>query len=286
METGLLTNRELAGLIWLAVLAVLVLWQPSRDKLIGSVAAASITLVAPVVLVPLILYAAWLAGAVWLADRVGLWGSELLKPTVLWVIFAGVGLYFSMTKALQQEDFFKSALLAAVGASVFVEFFVSFQSFPLVIELIAQPIVAVFAMMAIVAARRPGQEIVVKASSWITISFGLAAVAWVMWNVITRWQEIDGAGVIKEILLPFWLTPIALAFVYLLALYAGYEQAFKRIDWKADERSTWRQKAALVSVAGIRMRKLRRLHGAAQVRLADETSFKGARRAAAAAQDG
>lgn len=283
MEEGVLNNREMAGLIWLVVLAVYVLWQPGRAKLLKSLGAAAGIIVTPKLLVPLVTYVGWLVGAVWLANRVGLWDAGLLKPTLLWGIFAGIALFFSWTKALDQEAFFKSALLAAIGVSIFVEFFVSFQSFPFAVELVVQPLVALAAMLAIVAERKPGQEIVVKAANAIIVGFGLVALVWVAWNVITRWTEIDGVVVVKEVLMPVWLAPIALAYVYVLAIYAGYEQAFKRIDWKADGRSTWRQKAAFLSVAGFRLKRLRRLNVTAQMRVAEETSFKSARRALALA---
>lgn len=132
-------------------------------------------------------------------------------------------------------------------------------------------------------AREPGREAVVKLASWIVITLGFAAVAWVAWNVATRWQEIEVANVLRELLLPFWLTPIALLFVYALALLVGYEQAFARIDCKAGERSSWRQKLALLSVADIQLKDLRRISGLAQLQIAEETTFKGARRVAARA---
>lgn len=283
MEPGLLTNREIAVLIWLGVLVAYLLGQPGRVELLRSFGAVARSAATPKLLLPFLLYFVWLAGSVWLALRLGLWNTSLLKPTVLWALFAGGAVYFSVNKALNQESFFKSALVAAVGASVTVEFFVSFQSFPLVVELVAQPIVALFAMVAVVAAREPGREAVVKLARWIVITFGFAAVAWVAWNVATRWQEIEVANVLRELLLPFWLTPIALLFVYALALLVGYEQAFARIDWKPGERSSWRQKLALLSVADIQLKDLRRISGLAQLQIAEETTFKGARRVAARA---
>lgn len=278
MEDGVLNNRELAGLIWLGIILAYIVSRPERGRLAKSLGAVAVTLATPKLLVPMVMFVGWLAGGVWLADEVGLWEHGLLKPALLWSCFVGIGLYFGVTKAIQQESFFRSALLTTIGVSAFIEFFVSFQSFPLVVELIAQPVVALCAMTTIVAARRPGQEVLVKATNSVVVGFGFAAVAWVAWNLVTRWNEIDVGGVIREMLMLVWLTPIALAFVYFLALYVGYEQAFGRIDWKANGRSTWRQKVAMLSVAGVRLKRLRRIDGAGQLRVADEATFKGARR--------
>ena len=276
MEKGV-SNRELASLIWLGVVMAFVFLQPSRRKVADSLGKVVAALTTAKLLMPLAMYAGWLGSWIWLAQKVGVWDSGLLKPTLLWTIFSGIGLYFSLTKALQQEAFFKSAILATMAVSAFVEFFIGFQSFPLFVELVGQPVVAMFGMIAIVAARNPGQQAVVKVANAVLGGSGLAATAWVAWNIVTRWGEIDGASVVKELLLPVWLTPIALVFVYVVALFAGYEQVFKRIDWKAKGRTTWRQKAALFSVAGVRLKQLRRLHGGIQMRVAAETTFKGAR---------
>ncbi|MGA7271665.1 MAG: hypothetical protein WB239_11380 [Acidimicrobiia bacterium] len=230
------------------------------------------------ILIPFLLYLAWLAAGIWLFADVGLWNPGLLKPTVAWALFSGVGLFFSINKALRQETFWREALAATVGATVLVEFYINLVSFPLLVELVLQPILILTALISAVVATRPGGDSVEKASNWILTIVGLAAFAWVLWSLIERWNEIQGSQLLLEVLVPVWLAPIALSFVYALALYAGYEQAFKRISWKGGE-SSWRAKLAYASLVGVQISKLRRFDGAVQLAGAHESTFRGARSA-------
>lgn len=83
----------------------------------------------------------------------------------------------------------------------------------------------------------------------------------------------------RELILPVWLTPAALVFVYLLAIYAGYELAFTRIASKSQDNSTWRMTLAFISLVGLNLAKLREFDGGVQLRGASESSFKAARSA-------
>jgi hypothetical protein len=61
-----------------------------------------------------------------------------------------------------------------------------------------------------------------------------------------------------------------------LALYAGYEQAFKRISWKSGQ-SSWRCKLAYASLVGVQLSNLQRFDGGAQLAAVGESTFRGAR---------
>ena len=69
-------------------------------------------LATPKLAVPAGMYLFWLAAVVWGAYRIGVWDSSLVKPTVLWVVFVSLPMYFGVTKALQQEDYFRKTLIA------------------------------------------------------------------------------------------------------------------------------------------------------------------------------
>ena len=78
VESGLLNNRELASLIWLGVVGVYVAWQGRRGTGLGaSVASVVRQFLGIRVLVPFMLYLAWLTAGVWLVANVGLWNLGL-----------------------------------------------------------------------------------------------------------------------------------------------------------------------------------------------------------------
>ena len=82
-------------------------------------------------------------------------------------------------------------------------------------------------------------------------TLGLSAVVWTAWRVVSEWQDIDIAVLVWEFLLPIWLTPPTLAYVYLVAVWAAYDSAFRQMRFSAEGRNLFRQKLAVVlRVAG------------------------------------
>jgi len=91
----MLTTREMATVIWLVAITAIALIkipglrEPLRD-LIG-------TFFQPILLVPAMLYAAWMAAVVWFAAQVGVWQPSLAKDTLYWAV-PGLILLFGATK--------------------------------------------------------------------------------------------------------------------------------------------------------------------------------------------
>jgi hypothetical protein len=110
-----------------------------------------------------------------------LWNLRLLKPTIVWALFSGIGL-FGINKALRQKTFWREALAATVGATVLVEFYINLVSFPLVVELVLQPILILTALASALAATRPNGDSVRKANNWMLTTVGLVGLAWVFWS--------------------------------------------------------------------------------------------------------
>jgi hypothetical protein len=279
MDAGLLTNRELATLVWLAALVIYVAFKGDPKGIVKPLRTGLRLLLSPRAFIPLVAYMAWLVGAVWLGQQILLWQPALLKPTVAWALFSGIGLYFGFTKALEQKSFLKEAVLGALGATLLVEYWINFASFPFVVELVLQPVAILALAVGTYAMTRREYQSVVKLCNWILVGVGALSLAWVLWNLVVRWSDVDLALTARELILPVWLTPAALVFVYLLAMYAGYEQAFTRISWRAENGSPWKVKFAFMTLVGLRLRKLREFDGGVQLRGASESSVRTARSA-------
>lgn len=278
MESGLLTNRELASLIWLGMLAIYIAAQSRRNTRLG---ASLISIVRRFlglrILVPFLLYLGWLSAAVWLISRTGLWNPDLLKPTIMWTVLSGLGLFFSFDKALRQQTCWREAFAASLGAGLFVEFYIGLVSFPFVVELMLQPILILIVSAAALAVTLPSRESIQTTTSWVLGIVGAAAFVWVSWSLLERWGEFEVSQLLLELFMPVWLTPIALAFVYVLALFAGYENAFNRINRVREQ--SWKAKLAYISLVGVRLSRLRAFDGGVQMAGAAETSFGDSRSA-------
>ena len=169
-------------------------------------------------------------------------------------------------------------ILTVSGVALVVfEVVVNFASFPLIIELVAVPLVGMGVLITTYAEFRPVEQRTVGFVSTVIAIYGFAALAWTGWVVVRDWHAIDLDTLWREAVLPIWLTLTAGPCVYGLAVFAYYDTAFGRIDRAAVGQSTWRQKAALLSVGRMRLSRLRSINGLHEMDLAGQPSFREAR---------
>jgi hypothetical protein len=274
MEDAVLTNRELAGLVVLAGLVAFVLVRPGPAGLLRSLGGVLAAVATPKIFVPLVLYAGWIAGAAVGASQVGLWNPSLVKVTILWLLFSGLVLIFHLSDAINKPGFFRQVLLRTLGAAVVVEYLATLKSFPLWVEIPAQALVFVFAGITVVAKGDNKHDSVVKVATGYLTIFGLSALIWTTTYLISSWASLDRTELLREFLLPFWMTPVALLFMYGFAVFAAYETTFKMMRVRHRDRSLGRQRLAIVVRANLRLGILRLTSGPQASRIARTKTFR------------
>lgn len=129
------SNRDIASLIWVAVLAAVVLGRrDTRDSIVGVLRALWGRLTALFVA-----FALCIGLAVLGAQRLGLWNTGLLKDTIAWLLVPGLVLLFGFTNAYERRGYYGRTLLRVIGLTALIEFYVNLGAFPLVIELLLLP---------------------------------------------------------------------------------------------------------------------------------------------------
>ena len=274
MEDAVLTNREIAALVVLVLLVVFVLTRPGRANLTKSIRRVLATLASPAILVPLFIFVVWISAAVLVAARFGGWDASLLKTTILWLVLSGSALVLRLNDAIEKPGFFLTALLQTLGIAAFIEFLATLKSFPLWVEIPTQALAVIFAGVAIVAGRQPDYTVVRKLANGYLIVLGASALVWSLIHLTGDWNALDQAGVLREFLLPIWLTPVALVFVYGFAIVAAYQGLFRRMRIWNKEGGLLPQRLAVLTRANVRLGRLRLLSGLAVQRLARTTTFR------------
>ena len=207
------------------------------------------------------------------ASHFGLWDPSLWKTTVTWLLVSGFGLLFNLSQAIGDATFFRRAALRTLGVVGIVEFIANLESFPLWVEIPGQllAVIAVAAVTTASLAEAPVQRRV--ASTYLGI-YGLCALVWGAWHVIGDWSDADHGMLIREFLMPIWLTPVALLIVYAYAVVAAYESTFIRMRIVKQHASLGRQRLALVLRAGIWLPHLRLVQGHGAYRIARTDGFR------------
>ena len=104
--------------------------------------------------------------------------------------------------------------------------------------------------------------------------YGLCALAWGAWHLIGDWPQANHGMLIREFLLPIWLTPVALLMVYVYAVLAAYESAFIRMRIIKEDGSLAKQRLALVLRVGTWLPLLRLVQGPGAYRIARTDGFR------------
>lgn len=272
---SLLNNREWASLFWLAVIAVFMLSDADRRASVVGVLRAGLQ---RRLLLTLGAYGLWVWLVMRIAARFGWWTPALTKDTFVWFVTAGLGLLFSFDKAMKEPGFLRRAAKAAITATVFVEGFINLYVLPLLLELVLQPSMVLLVGVGMVA--RNDQEPAKRLAGCLQAAIGFGLLGYVLLRSVEHWRELDTALLARQFALPVWLTLGVLPIVYGVAVYSGYESAFRRIDWNADVPRRQRRvaKLALLSTFHVKARELSTFGGSWQFRLREAPTFGAARR--------
>lgn len=239
-------NREKATVIWFGIALLACLFSRDVRRSLWQVVKVAAQ---PMILGPLVALAAWTAGLVALAHLFGLWEADERNDTIAWFITVGIVLLFSLGN-VKEDGFFRTAVRRAVAGAVFVEAFVNLAAFPLGVELVLVPVLAVLGMVSVVAASK---EEYAPAATLVRGMLSIIGLSLILYAIITVAGDSDVGHTLRTLALPVWLTVGVLPFIYALGLWSEYQTAFARIDLRTDEREHRRRaKRALFRAANLR----------------------------------
>lgn len=266
-------NRQWAFLFWVLVLVVFLLLR--RDTR-SSVGGALRLLVSPKLLVPILGFVGLVGALVVAARRLGLWEPDLTADTVMWLLTAGAVLFGSFDKASTESHFVRRRALETFRVSAFVEVLAEVFVLTLPAEVILQPAFALLGGMSVVAEQKKEHRPVKRLVDFLIAVAGWALLLYVVVSLIDNWGALDKSHLVRQFAMPVWLTIGVLPFIYLLGVWAAYEKAFIRVNWRsgAGWRGRTRAKLVLVRSFGLSARSVGSFNGPWQVKLAEAHSFR------------
>lgn len=266
---AMLNNRQIASLLWIGVLLVAVLASPTGRKSLVDIARAFLgRRIWPI----LVLLALWSLGLVLIGRRIGIWTDALAADTWFWFFTTALVLLFNFSKVSNEPDFFKRTARETFGLTLIFGFLSELYVLSVPVEFIGLGVVAVLAGVSAVAANQREVTDARKLVDGCLSMVGLTILALALLSLVTNWSNDEAPDLARQLLMPAWMTLGVLPYVYVVALYAGYQMAFTWIDFRneASFRAHCVAKAAVVV----------RLHG--QATLVDKFGLPWATRAAEA----
>ncbi len=238
----ILTSRQLAGLVWLAIFIV---WAMTRAEIRSSVRGVVSAFFTPKLLALFGVIIGYNVAVVWWLSQVGYWDASMLYDTVAFIAIGGIG---SVSKAATQGvtydwRFFFKTVLVNLGLMVLFVFLSEFFPFNFWVEfLVVIPLVTLLGMLLVVSEYQKGAEQVHRLLTNVQASIGFLLLGWVGWQVYQNIGQLLHLHVLLSLGLPFVMSLFFVPVLFLACAVFAYEDAFLVVTFKQQDKRLARWK--------------------------------------------
>ncbi len=249
---AIFNNREIALLLWIAVIVLAVLISKLRKSLVPIIK----ILASKMFLIIFFLIGAYLFGIILLLKNFEIWQTSNLKDVMFWLFSVGLILVFKINEA-KSNAYFKGIFLSAIKWTIVLEFIVNLYSFSLFTEIIILPILVFLAMTQAVAEMDDKHKVVSKFLLNVIAISGLSIFFYSLYKTIVNFDDVLTFQNLVSFLLPSTITILFIPFVYFLALYNTYESYFIHLDFMTVKKDKVKEvKKLILRIANINLAKL------------------------------
>jgi hypothetical protein len=184
----------------------------------------------PKILLPVLALVAVVVAEVVLARELGAWTPSLATDTAFWFVSVAFVMLLTINRVWEQPGFFRRAMVSAFAVSALLEGFNEVFVLPLWLELTLVPFAALLALVSLSAEigdrKYPGIK---RFCEGALVVLGLGLLGQAAFQLISSWDTIDKGDVLRQVVQPVWLLAGVVPFLYLLGVYAIYEQTLIRM---------------------------------------------------------
>lgn len=226
-----LNNREIASLIWIAAFLGYVFLKDRDGHTADAFKGLLRAFFAPKIIVVLLWAFLWIILCVQALDYVGIWEMSNLKTTLLWVLTFACVTLFDVNRVSEDATYFRKTVKDTIGATVIVTFIAEAYSFPLIVELILIPVLAVMTGIQVLSEKKPEHYSVNKLVSTILASMGLVYIGYGIYMAATDFAAFASWNNLREFFIPIVLSLLFLPYLFFIAVLMSYELTFLGLHW-------------------------------------------------------
>lgn len=225
---GILNTREISVAIWSLILFFWALSMPSvRHSLVDLIK----TFFALKIVFPFLFMLFYILLMVIILKQIGFWDNSAIKDTILWTTGTAFVTFFSLDKALKDDNYFKAVVSDNIKLVLILEFIINLYTFNLIVELVVIPVISIIAILRTYAEIKPEYKKVKVFLDYVLGLFGLVLLAFTFRELSLDFQNFASIKNVRDFFLPLLLTLLFLPFVYVMALYMQYDSLFTRVDF-------------------------------------------------------
>ncbi|WP_282950287.1 MULTISPECIES: hypothetical protein [unclassified Sphingopyxis] len=223
-----LNNREIATLIWLAILAVVVFRLASvRIAFRGLLSAFAQRQILMIYGVAGLYVGACVAFLSWW----GIWTTDNLKSTILWSITFLFVTLIDANRIDEDKTYFGRTIRDTLGLTGLLVFIGGLESFSLSAELLFVPVISFVSLTHQVGLSNPAHKPASNCLGALLVAAGIAILTYSIHATWLEWAKFDLRKNLSELLVPILLSLLFLPFLYALSIFLVYDRNFTNIAY-------------------------------------------------------
>ncbi len=173
-----------------------------------------------------LIYCSYVVFAVWCLNGWNLWDAGQIKNTLIWSIFVGIAAGFKVVMNAKKSGFFKEWIIDNLRVTILIEFIISLETLPLIVEIIMQPVLLFFVLMGAHSEGKEEFKIVSRFCNAVLVIAGLCIATYVIRGVWVHYTEYATVQTFQDFYIPILLSLSLTPFLYALYVYSSYERIF------------------------------------------------------------
>ncbi|WP_409421508.1 hypothetical protein ABHF91_00245 [Pseudaeromonas sp. ZJS20] len=224
-------NREIAIGFWLLTISLYVLLSPKMVEVRRSFRHLLSAFFVRQIMSVLGLMVAYMMFVVYLLYEMDLWNTEQIKNTIFWCVSVGFMSLFKVESIKKDKSFFKHSVLDNLKLLAILQFVVGIYTFPLWIETLLVPILALISVMTTIAEMdKKHHQVKVLLEHCLSV-FGVILIVYTLYMLATSFDEFANEKNAYDFFVPPLLSLFYLPFVFFILVYSTYEQVFIRLKF-------------------------------------------------------
>lgn len=229
-------NREIAIGLWLLAISIYVFLSPKMVEVKSSFRHLLSAFFVKQIMSVLGLMIVYIIFVIYFLSEMDLWNAEQIKNTVFWCVSVGFMSLFKIESIKKDKSFFKHSVVDNLKLLAILQFIVGVYTFPIWIEILLVPILALIgAMSAIVEGDKKYHQVKTILEYCLSI-FGIILIIYTLYMLTTNFSEFGNKKTGYDFFIPSLLTLFYLPFLFFILVYSTYEQVFVRLRFSIKNR--------------------------------------------------
>ncbi|WP_139167290.1 hypothetical protein [Chromobacterium sphagni] len=221
-----LDNREIATLFWLAIFLT---WCLKIKEIRSSLPPLIYSIFATKLIIPIITLIVVITTESLALHHYDLWSINQFKIAVILTLIIGVPTLGESIKIAQEKSTLTNNIRSTLGLSILVDFFINLYKFPLFVELVFVPTMALIAaLIAISSNKSEYKPVKIFLEKTILLIVGVI-ICFQLYKIAYSFSEISNKNTILDFACPLFYMALEIPLIWIFSLYVAYEEVFIKI---------------------------------------------------------